>query len=232
MIAARLLMASRIGDLSPVFSPSDIAGLKQWFKADSIAQTDGTAVSAWTDLSSNSNLAQATGIKQPLYKTNIVNGLAVVRFDGSNDVLVGASDLNLAQPYTIFSVTQQASGGGRIFDNISGAQGRSTYEYSAGGGAVELFAGSFLGGATNKTGAFHVFTAIGNSTSSSVYYDGVQDATGNAGSSGIGTLLVGGDDGGSPMNGDIASLLIYNSALGTIDRQSVEAYLKSLYNTP
>lgn len=60
-----------------------------WFDASQLTGlSDGDGVSSWTDLSGNGyHATQSTTDYKPLYKTNIQNGLPVVRFDGSNDVL-------------------------------------------------------------------------------------------------------------------------------------------------
>ncbi|MCK5787564.1 MAG: hypothetical protein KAH32_01005, partial [Chlamydiia bacterium] len=59
---------------------------KLWLCADDISQSDGTSVTSWTDRSGNSNNAsQAAAANKPIYKTSIVNGHGVVRFDGTDD---------------------------------------------------------------------------------------------------------------------------------------------------
>src|SRR5687767_8135189 len=74
------------------FSPSQVANLIAWYRADDIADVDGTAVSAWADQSgNNNNLVQGTAANQPLIKHNILNGHKVVRFDGSNDFMKTAA---------------------------------------------------------------------------------------------------------------------------------------------
>ena len=67
--------------------PTDITTLKLWLKANAIVGlNDGDVVTTWSDASGNGNDAiQSTVAKKPIYKTNIVNGLPVVRFDGTDD---------------------------------------------------------------------------------------------------------------------------------------------------
>ena len=85
------------------FVPTDIAGLQLWLRADDIAQSDNTAVSAWADQSgSGNNAAQATGGLQPTYQTSEVNGHSVVRFDGTDDVMGVAGITNNDATRTIF----------------------------------------------------------------------------------------------------------------------------------
>lgn len=72
-----------------------------------LTQSDGTALSSWSDRSSNSYTAsQATGINQPLVKTgaNGINGNPVVLFDGSNDFMTISSFVINSDMYAIFVV--------------------------------------------------------------------------------------------------------------------------------
>lgn len=51
--------------------------------------TDGVGVDTWNSIAGGSVFAQATGAVQPLCKTNIKNGLQVVRFDGVAKTMTG-----------------------------------------------------------------------------------------------------------------------------------------------
>jgi hypothetical protein len=60
---------------------SDTAGITP-------ATADGTAVALWRDQSDNANdVAQPTLANRPLLKTNQINGLPCLRFDGTDDYL-------------------------------------------------------------------------------------------------------------------------------------------------
>lgn len=69
-------------------TPTDIADLEVWLDADAIAGlADTDPVSSWTDETGNGHdAAQATASKQPTFRTDVANGLPMVRFDGG-DVL-------------------------------------------------------------------------------------------------------------------------------------------------
>src|SRR5688572_5561243 len=70
--------------------PSISASLKRWFKADAITGlADSDPVTTWTDSSGTANVTQATAAKKPTYRTNVINSLPVVRFDGTDDLLTG-----------------------------------------------------------------------------------------------------------------------------------------------
>jgi hypothetical protein len=63
---------------APSFAPDDIANLVAWHSSPELALADLAAVMEFTDLSGNGHhLVPGTA---PQYRTNIVNGLAVVRF--------------------------------------------------------------------------------------------------------------------------------------------------------
>lgn len=80
------------GDIAatPYFEPSQLGGLLQgWIKADSETPVaDGTAVVPTERSGSGLTVTQATGSAQPLYKTNILNGLPAYQFDGVDDQLL------------------------------------------------------------------------------------------------------------------------------------------------
>jgi hypothetical protein len=70
----------------PVKQPDDISDLELWLKADALSLNNNDAVATWTDSSGNENDAtQATSGNRPVFKTNILNGKPVVRFDGTDD---------------------------------------------------------------------------------------------------------------------------------------------------
>jgi hypothetical protein len=99
----------------PSQTPDQIAGLKLWLKADSLSLSDGDPVSTWADSSGNGNDAtQGTAGLRPLYKTNIVGGKPVVRFDGTDDYLA-LTGLNLTD-FTAF-VVYQTSGNNVLLGN-------------------------------------------------------------------------------------------------------------------
>lgn len=81
------------------FSPASVAGLQAWYDASdastlfnatsggSLVAADGS-VARWEDKSGNGrHLTQSTSGSRPLRKTGVQNGLATLRFDGSDDFL-------------------------------------------------------------------------------------------------------------------------------------------------
>lgn len=60
-----------------------------WLKAETLALSDGAAVSSWADSSGAGNTAtQGTAGYRPTFQTNELNGYPAVRFDGTDDYMV------------------------------------------------------------------------------------------------------------------------------------------------
>ena len=97
-------------DGGEVFTPLAISGLGVWLDASntaSVSVSDG-AVSEWADLSGNNrHFAQSSSSARPLYVENALNGLPVVRADGTNHWLLNSGSGLNANACTIFAVTRQ-----------------------------------------------------------------------------------------------------------------------------
>ena len=74
------------------WTPASLPGLVFWLDAKAIGQSDGSAVSAWNDLSGNGyNFTQATAANQPTYNATGLNGNPTVTFNGITNYLSLAS---------------------------------------------------------------------------------------------------------------------------------------------
>lgn len=219
------------------FSPDSVAGLQVWFKADSgtSTTTDGVAISQWNDSSGNTRHAtQATGSLQPIYKAAIQNGLPVVRFDGADDQLkTGIFTLN--QPTTWFIVGAYrgvfnaaknvfTDGLSAAFCNVISRDGATLQGCFAGITALDV---------TTTPQAFHVYTVLFNGASSEIRVDGGIAITGNAGTNNAGGVSLGASATGTQTgDADLAEVLAYSITPSTINRQNIEANLKSRWGTP
>ncbi|MDD5263077.1 MAG: hypothetical protein PHD76_14635 [Methylacidiphilales bacterium] len=88
------------------------AGAKLWLKADAgVTKDANNNVSAWADQSgNNNNCSQNTATAQPMWVANTLNGLPVVRFNGSPDILVGTTNFNPgSSDYTMFCVHERST---------------------------------------------------------------------------------------------------------------------------
>src|SRR3972149_237298 len=222
-IATRRLFAG-------AFSPRSIPGLTPWLRADAGAGlADGDPVGTWTDQNGVMHATQATAANKPTYKTAILNGLPIVRFDGVDDQLTTPSyPVALPYPYTVLIVFKNT-----IFKdynvicndltthNAQGLHGNSANIYLYNGSAA-------LVGIT--TSAFKLLYIEWNGANSKYAVNGaalsgpVDPGTLRPTLSG---LSIGAETFFYPLAGDIAEVLVYNSALSTANKAALETYLNS-----
>lgn len=206
-----------------------VAGMSLWLKADSLALSDGDPVSTWADESGNGYDATNTGTARPTFKTNILNGKPVIRFDGTNDCLntsltygTSASIILVATPSAQSnSYVLGTDGGGGAPAIISGFSSKA-FEYYNPSDRETI--------ATSATG-FHLVEVLKNSsTSLKGYFDGTEAFSITPAAALANALRIAASNVGDYFNGDIAELLIYPSALSDADRETVEAYLNDKYS--
>jgi hypothetical protein len=236
--------------------PPVATGLRLWFDASQIpGLSDGNAVIQWNDASGNSNhAAQGTVGSRPTYRTNVVNGKPVVRFDGGDELAITNADAaaltNNQDGLTIFTVASLSAADGAVRDLIffstNTAAGTTRLKMGQRSGPVWAVSGRRLDadtlqhvtGSTATTG-FQQLTAAVNWSSSdaTLYHNGVSvgsstsfqtDGLSQAANS-LGVAVGNASTLSEYWQGDIAEILVYDSVLSTSDRQSVEAYLNAKY---
>lgn len=225
------------------WTPSELGTsiLTAWYKADSISGSDGDAVASWADSSGNSNdLAQSATARQPTLQTNELNGLSVVRFDGSNDILtdgdiaaldVGTGDIwmaclfkstddSAAQNYfekgaTQFGLRCLSSG---VLQFTLGATTNTPLQSSGNWSRTEfvLATGSRVSANANGFVNGSATTTTNQTNTGSISNSDVFDVGARA--VGAGTLT-----------GDIAEILVGGATLTTENREKVEGYLAWKY---
>lgn len=222
-----------LADVKARFNPGKIGGLSLWYAADKGfgALSDGDPIATWFDQSLNGDdLTQSTESKKPLYKTNILNGKPVVRFDGTDDFMI--INAGLVQPEHVFCVfnLKQNSVNDNIFDGYG--TGNLMRVYTSGAGPVQaMYAGASLGAITINTTSFYIASCCFNGASSEFRINGGNTASGDAGSTdGVGvTLAMWGNQSSNPTEVDFAEFIVYDSALSAGNRRRVEQYLASKY---
>lgn len=224
---------------APAFAPTDIAGLNLWLKADALTGlSDGDGVASWPGSSTGVTATQSNAASKPLYKTGIFNGNPVLRFDGSNDFM-DLDGFTSTAVQTLFAVVKSANPTKNYQRLVMVQDTNYSSMVDVSGGVGTAGMGIYAGGASGVGAAFDtsaalVFSAVYNGASSKVLKNGVQLATGTVGT-GVSSLFCLGsnypDTTADNFQGDLAELIIYNSALSDANRQSVEAYLKTKYGT-
>ena len=218
------------------FTPASIAGLRIWQDAAQITGlNDGDTVSSWSDSSGNGlALTQATGTKQPLYKTGIFGSQPAVLFDGVDDELVIASHSFSLTAGTIFAVYRATAGSYavvRVNNDLD-----STYWRFAGdgNGYWPLFRISRAPGypaAMPGSGAGAYVVDVSTATQKEVWVNGVSKGTQASTFQSPDRVNMGGIVvGGSPrMTGYVAEWGMYDSALSGANLTALQNYLAAKY---
>ncbi len=228
-------------DASAVFNRE---GLKLWLRADAGITTTGVngTVSAWADQSGNGNDAlQATAANQPLRVEEVVNGRAVLRFNGSNNFLAVADSPSLNPAKLTLYLVGKPTGGGN-----SGAVlfKSGTTSYADGYGFVRQGAGNTFGfyvnsNASSKTtgtlspGDFFRAQAfydqnwlgmfINGRPQTPIVYNPAINHT-------VQPLKIGGSGAATySFQGDIVEILLFDRPLTMAEQAAMEKYLDSRY---
>lgn len=207
--------------------PSDISGLSGWWKADSLALSNGAAVTSWADSSGLGFTAtQGTGGVQPTYVTGVKNGLPSVRFD-SGDSLAATVTLD-AQPTMWFFVFKA---GAPLTDRFLCDSGQGVIVHSNLNHFVVGTSQDFDTGVVHDGTVFDIVSATFNGAASNVYFNGGTANTGNPGTGSSGTALRIGSDGAGTrgFNGDILEIFRYTRELNAYERSAVHSYLADKY---
>lgn len=227
-MAGMLLSSARFG--APFNGPGDIAGLEGDWDADTITQTDGSAVTSLADQSGHSRTAtQGASGNQPIIKNALAafNGHNAIRFDGANDVLDTAT-FTISQPTTVLIVAKYASmSSGVMFDSITPIN----HDIRHNGSNWQAYAGSALVGPAANT-SLHVIITQFNGASSKLWIDGGAATSGNAGPGGVnGVALGAGASGAGSANADITRWLLYSGAKTLVEINQLGPYLAARYGT-
>lgn len=217
----------------PVFSPLDIAGCVLWLDAANGALNDlnapasnGELVVVWQDQSGSGNDAtQATVAQQPQWLATIVNGRPVLRFDAADDGLV--TPLTLAVPCTVFVVY---AFNGTLSETRRAVQGSNNWLLGPYALTHDFHDGGFAGGPPVATGVFVAQAAWQDGAQSLNWVNGNFVGNPIGGGAGPGLLSLGAvGTFAEPLNGDVAEVIVYDSALSGGDMANVWAYLASKY---
>ena len=227
------MIGNTLGNIE-YFNPLQIGGLKLWLDATDPAAngtqpSNASAISSWVDKSGSGNtVTQGTGASQPTYRTNVLNGKPVVRFDGTNDLMQKTSATALANTNLIYFagiLNDNGSGRGTIFDYSNNTITNTGINLllEAGGG-IHYQAGFFDGvldiamSTTITLPTSIVGYVYNDGTNAFIFINGVQVATvaaGNIVNTGTRTYTIGSLFGALAtyfLNGDMGEILAYNSS--------------------
>lgn len=233
-------------------------GLFDATSGGSAVTTDGSSVARWEDQSGNGyHFEQGTSNNRPVLKTSVQNSKNVIRFDGSNDVMAGPSALKFSHPASMFVVVskrggtdyqgiysngilQQCTGYGLFISNTGDNSGAFSTQVRSDASGSNVSSTNYYTGTLPSTNTFFIGAGIIDSSTNKAYFNnGSEDSISHSIASGTPNRGVGigarygGVDATSPgffFNGDIAEIIVYNSALTSSDRGSVRDYLNTKWN--
>jgi len=236
---------------SPGFTQWDPAAITTalWLDAAdaSTITTVSGAVSQWNDKSGNArNFSQTTADSRPSYTASIINGRAVARFDGTNDVLNGDDFLGgsnyvsfigvvairtVATLRRIVSVTK-LSGGTEFAMYLLRTDGSSRYSVGGRRLLADTLAESFqsetattavtlIEGIHDYANSDQFLRINGSATTSNTSFQ-----TAGSLDTGLSTIGIGAQfDGSGAIAVDIGELLCLTTSPGTTNHQKLEGYL-------
>jgi len=226
------------------FTPTSIAGLVLWLKADAITGlTDGSDVVTWPDSSGGGRTVSGSATR-PVYKTGIVNGLPVVRFPGSNQrFTIGSPSFVSLDEMTIVMVYyyDQAIGFNRGLISLTNASYRISVlgRQNPSGVQMDVTQVSPSAGYSESQALNANVWAIVTMRMSMLGNDVRAFVNGTSASGTAPTFISSGAGGtfylgyssteATYFPGDIAEMLVYSNAVSANSRVLIERYLSTKY---
>lgn len=240
----------QVAGIDPPPPPTTSANLKLWLKADAgVTTTASGAVSEWDDQSGNGNNAvMSDETTAPVVASSAINGKPSLRFDGVDDFLTVANSDSIAIAGDIASffvvrfddnawfraVWAKTSGNLPAPTDYYLVAGSGVPRFYRGDGAASL--GSVDGAAPVPINTPVVLGFDEEGTQVSHFLNGQFFGGGELNAvpvDGGKDLLIGTrDDQVTRMKGDIAEILIYDSALDAPTRDQLSHYLAFKYGVP
>lgn len=229
---------SRMAAGAAGFNPNAITGLKLWFAATNGPLTSGVPsvnndlVDTWTDLSPSAKNLTAALDARPTLITNAINGLPVVRFNGTANVMVTAS-MTFAQPAWFFFVLKLVAGsdGKYLWDGTASGDDCAGWQEGTTGAIIHLSAGTSACERAYGTTNFVIVTAKYSNAASSHQVNNGTEATGTLGTANASGLTLGATQGGASSWSqiDVAEYIGYSATLAAGDVTKIVTYLSSKY---
>lgn len=234
------------------FNPRQLPGLVGWWdgndpSANGIKPANGSAISSWKDKSKfGNNLTQSSGSLQPIFTTNVKNGLPALNFNNTQAL----TSVNPPSGWTfgtnprsiifVFNITQAISGNNQvIFGQGLGGNGNNTTfgHLNAGGAVFGIDSGGSGGFVTfNSTTAvqntFYIweyYCPSGTLTASTSIINGTsQGATSHSYTGGVvaSSAVTAGNPNTVSLNGNFCEIIACNTNLSSAQQSLTRNYLK------
>lgn len=229
--------AGSVPGVAAAWTPADLGStMKVWLKDSGLSGVDGDPISTWSDSSGNANhFTQGTAAQRPVLKTAILNGKNVARFDATDDGLLGPYAITTGN-YTVavvYNYQSMSSVGRRAVQGSNNwLMGPYTNLHRVFGGTGAGFVPSAPAVTQNVFVASMMTLTTGAPGTCSGY---VNSATAYGSASATGAIYPGtiglGRSGSTAeaLTGDIAEVVVCDTALSVGDRTSLISYLMTRF---
>ncbi len=233
-----------------LFSPTLSPNLRLWLAANTGIIDSSSIVSQWNDLSGNNfHLTQSTVAYRPIKVDNAIANKPAVKFDGTNDFLLGTTIPNInTKSLSLFIVARNntlpatgsarglisfgnySSGGFELirssagplgyYQNNSNFNSSNNEDCSPSGTPFRIYS---VAKQLNTISRIYVNSTLRNSSTTSSLINSFTNAAYKVGYFSLAPNY---------WNGNIAEILVYDTLLDNSSRQSVEGYLSNKYAPP
>jgi hypothetical protein len=222
------------------FAPTSIPNLLSWLTAGSLVLNDGDDVVTWPDGSGNGNGLGGPSLP-PKFRTGVLNGLPVVRFNGTSQFLnfpVNAFvGFTAAEAFIVVKANNPdppvSSVGTGLWD--FGTDITSTHYPFTDGIIYDDFGTSARKTTVNPTPSLNAFNLYNVISSSGLWASRLNGgstifSTGTNTVAFIAQCTLGSSGGGTVyFNGDIAEFILYNRVISQSERDQIESYVAAKY---
>ncbi len=212
---------------------------KIWLDGDSLTSIgDGNAIATWPDTMGAADATQGTSAQRPIAKINILNGHSVARFTSANSHNFTMGDIQALFPSAATIVVVVAINTDTEYSIYNSAMTSPTDTWWRFATDTNGYLGTFrtarIAGypASMPSSGNHVFALVSSSSQYEFFLDNVSKNNQTASYSAGNTHSIGGPDNGNASkyyNGDIATILLYATALNNAQLTSIYNDLKTKY---
>ena len=223
-----------------------------WWEANATNNiVNNGVVAQLTDQSGHENNAvpdTQNGTPMPLIVSNDVNGLPALNFGGTNSLISATGATTGNSSHSIFIVASytpisgQFRNGAVFYSDTAGVDQNSCLGVSPNSNTIWVGGygednSPYVGGITLNGAGFNILGKIYTASSANYqgFVAGVQDVNASGDTYNLGDTRVGLGkqyNNGSYWAGDIAEVIVFNSALNYSDLEAVQHYLADKYNLP
>jgi methionine-rich copper-binding protein CopC len=193
--------------------------------------SDGDTVATWTDMSGFGNHA-TTSVGTPIYKTGVLGGYPVMRFDNNSSFTTANLSAQFPSAAMAFIVTTINNDG--QYTLVRANPGVDEWwRFGDGKSYPGFFRSSRIESYCSMPNSGSHLLAISSSASAwEMSINGTSQGVQSGAYAAGGALVIGNGSSGGGLNGDIAEVILYNRVLTASEANHVGAYLAQKYSLP